>query len=147
MPALAQVVQADARMAGIDFTLKIENQSAYYGKSTFGSSDWLDSTVSAVDYGDRGAPNLYLEAPLTSHGIWNAARFKDPAYDRLVKQYVASVDLQAQRTVAGKIERLLLEQTPLIIPYFLESLSATKPERPGRQPDVDRGDLPGQASI
>jgi peptide/nickel transport system substrate-binding protein len=134
MPALAQVIQAQARKAGIDFKLKIENQSSYYGKSTFGSSDWLDAEVSAVDYGDRGAPNIYLEAPLTSHGVWNAARFKDPAYDRLVKQYVASVDLQAQRAVAGKIERLLLEQTPVVIPYFLASLTPTKPNVQGTNP-------------
>jgi peptide/nickel transport system substrate-binding protein len=147
MPALAQVVQAAARVAGIDFQLRIETQSAYYGKSTFGSSDWLDSIVSAVDYGDRGAPNLYLEAPLTSHGIWNAARFKDPAYDRLVKQYVASVDLQSQRTVAGKIERLLLDQTPLIIPYFLESLSATKTNVQGVNPTSIGAVYLGQASI
>jgi peptide/nickel transport system substrate-binding protein len=147
MPALAQVIQAQARKAGVDFTLKIEDQSAYYGKSTFGNSDWLDAMVSAVDYGDRGAPNIYLEAPLTSHGVWNAARFKDPTYDRLVKQYVASVDLPAQRAVAGKIERLLLEQTPVLIPYFLESLTPTKPNVQGTNPTSIGAIYLGKASV
>jgi peptide/nickel transport system substrate-binding protein len=147
MPALAQVIQAQARKAGIDLTLKIEDQNAYYGKSTFGNSDWLDAMVSAVDYGDRGAPNIYLEAPLTSHGVWNAARFKDPTYDRLVKQYVASVDLQAQRAVAGKIERLLLEQTPVLIPYFLESLTPTKPNVQGTNPTSIGAIYLGKASV
>jgi peptide/nickel transport system substrate-binding protein len=147
MPALAQVIQADARRAGIDLTLKIENQSAYYGKSTFGNSDWLDAEVSGVDYGDRGAPNIYLEAPLTSKGVWNAARFKDPAYDQLVQQYVASVDLQTQRAVAGKIERLLLEQTPLLIPYFLDSLTPTKPNVQGANPTSIGAIYLGKASV
>ena len=46
--------------------------------------------MSLVDYGDRGVPNVFLEAPLTSDGPWNAARFHNKQYDTLVKQYVAA---------------------------------------------------------
>jgi peptide/nickel transport system substrate-binding protein len=81
--------------------------------------------MSLVDYGDRGVPNVFLEAPLTSKGPWNAARFHNSTYDGLVKQYVAAVDLQTQRTIAGKIENLLLQETPLVIPYFIDGLTAT----------------------
>ena len=31
--------------------LKVESSSTYYGKATFGNSDWLDATMSLVDYG------------------------------------------------------------------------------------------------
>src|SRR6202000_3432890 len=78
MPGLAQIVQQNAKLAGIDFKLDILQQSSYYGKSTFGSSPWLDATVSAVDYGDRGTPNIFLQAAPTPHGIWKRARFKTP---------------------------------------------------------------------
>src|SRR5205807_2372866 len=70
-------------------------------------------------------PNVFLEAPLTSGGPWNAARFKNKTYDGLVKQYVAAVDLQTQKTIAGKIENLLLQETPIVIPYFIDGLTAT----------------------
>ena len=56
---------------------------------------------------------------------WDAAHFKNPTYDKLVKQYVAAVDLQTQKTLAGKIETLLLNETPIVIPYFLDGLTAT----------------------
>jgi peptide/nickel transport system substrate-binding protein len=134
MPALAQLVQADAKLAGIDFNLQILQQGSYYGKSTFGNSPWLDATVSAVDYGDRGTPNTFLEAAFGSKGTWNAAHFKNPTYDKLVTQYVAAVDLQSQRKVAGQIQRLLLEETPVMIPYFLISLTATTPNVHGVNP-------------
>jgi len=134
MPGLAQLVQADAKLAGIDFNLQILQQSSYYGKSTFGNSPWLDSTVSAVDYGDRGTPNTFLEAAFSSHGVWNAAHFKDPTYDKLASQYVAAVDLQSQRKLAGQIEQLLLDQTPVMIPYFLISLTACTPNVRGVNP-------------
>jgi len=134
IPALAQVIKADLAKVGITANLKIESQTDYYGKATYGNSDWLDSTMSLVDYGDRGVPNVYLEAPLTSNGPWNAARFKNKTYDSLVKQYVAAVDLSTQRTIAGKIETLLLAQTPIVIPYFIDGLTATTPSVHGVNP-------------
>ena len=68
-------------------------------------------------------------------GTWNAARFKNKTYDGLVKQYVAATDLQTQKQIAGKIENLLLQETPLVIPYWIDGLTASSPERRGPEPD------------
>jgi peptide/nickel transport system substrate-binding protein len=125
IPALAQVIAEAATKIGVNIKLKVETQANYYGKATYGNSDWLDASMSLVDYGDRGVPNVFLEAPLTSAGPWNAAHFKNPQYDKLVKQYVASVDLSTQKSLAGQIETLLLNETPLVIPYFIDGLTAT----------------------
>ncbi len=81
--------------------------------------------MSLVDFGARGVPNVILTAALTSTGPWNAARFKNKSYDNLVKQYAAAFDLQSQRKISGEIERLLLDETPVVIPYFLDGLAAT----------------------
>jgi peptide/nickel transport system substrate-binding protein len=124
-PELAQVIAQSASKIGVKMSLKVETLTLYYGKATYGNSDWLDAVMSLVQYGDRGVPNVFLEAPLTSTGAWNAARFRNKTYDNLVKQYVATVDLQTQRTIAGKIETLLLAETPLVIPYFTDILAAT----------------------
>jgi peptide/nickel transport system substrate-binding protein len=134
IPQLAQVIKQDAAKAGINISLTVETQSNYYGKATFGNSDWLDGTMSLVDYGDRGVPNVFLDAPLVSGGPWNAAHFKDPTYDSLVKQYVAALDLGTQRKVAGQIERLLLVQTPIIIPYWIDGLTASTAKVGGLNP-------------
>ena len=134
IPSLAQVMKADMAKAGINASLKVETQTQYYGKSTIGNSDWLDSTMSLVDYGSRGVPNVFLTSTLTSNGTWNAARFKNSTYDSLVKQYVAAVDLQTQRQIAGKIQTLLLQETPIVIPYFIDGLTATKSNVQGVNP-------------
>jgi len=133
IPQLAQVIKADAAKAGININLSITNQTIYYGK-TFGSSPWLDGTMSLVDYGDRGAPNVYLSAPLTTKGTWNAARFHNPTYDSLVKQYAAALDLQAQKTIAGKIENFLLQETPIVYPYWIDGLTASTQQVNGLNP-------------
>src|SRR3984885_16603 len=134
VPQLATVIAQDAKAAGIDIALNVESQTLYYGKSTYGNSDWLDGTMSLVDYGDRGVPNVFLEAPLTSDGPWNAARFHNPQYPSLVKQYVAAIDLPTQRQIAGKIETLLLQETPIIIPYWIDGLTASTPNVGGLNP-------------
>ena len=132
--ALAQVIKQSATKIGVDIALDVESQSAYYGKATFGNSDWLDSTMSLVNYGDRGVPNVFLNAPLTTHGSWNAAHFHNPTYDALFKKYVAAIDLQTQKQIAGQIERLLLDQTPIVIPYFIDGLTATTSNVSGVNP-------------
>jgi peptide/nickel transport system substrate-binding protein len=109
----------------------VESSAQYYGKATFGNSDWLDAPMSLVDYGHRGVPNVFLGAPLetinatTGSGAWNAAHFNNSQYDKLVAQYVAASDLSTQRSLAGQIETLLLAQTPIIFGYFYNYLTAT----------------------
>ncbi len=102
IPQLATVIAEAASKIGVKINLKVENQASYYGKATYGNSDWLDATMSLVDYGDRGVPNVFLNAPLLSDGTWNAAHFKNPTYDNLVKQYTAAVDLQTQTADRGQ---------------------------------------------
>jgi peptide/nickel transport system substrate-binding protein len=140
IPSYAQIVAQSAKQIGVTIGLTVESSTAYYGNATFGNSDWLDATMSLVDYGHRSVPNVFLGAPLettnakTGTGSWNAAHFNDPTYNSLVAQYVATVDLSSQRTIAGKIETLLLDQTPIIFAYFYNYLTATAKNVSGAYP-------------
>jgi peptide/nickel transport system substrate-binding protein len=131
IPQFAQIVAQEAAAIGVKINLKVESSSAYYGKATFGNSDWLDAPMSLVDYGHRSVPNVFLTAPLetinakTGTGSWNAAHFANAQYDKLAAQYIAAVDVSSQKTIAGQIENLLLEQTPIIYAYFYNYLTAT----------------------
>jgi peptide/nickel transport system substrate-binding protein len=131
IPQYGQIVAQAAKSIGVNITTKFEDSGTYYGKSTFGNSDWLDATMSLVDYGHRSVPNVFLTAPLqtinakTGTGSWNAAHFKNSQYDKLSQQYVAAIDLGTQRSIAAQIETLLLDQTPIIFGYFYNYLAAS----------------------
>jgi peptide/nickel transport system substrate-binding protein len=131
IPEYAQIIAQSAAAIGVKINLTVESSSQYYGKATFGNSDWLDATMSLVDYGHRSVPNVFLTSPLQTTnakagtGSWNAAHFNNSQYDSLVKQYIAATDLSTQRSLAGQIEQLLLTQTPIIYGYFYNYLSAT----------------------
>jgi peptide/nickel transport system substrate-binding protein len=126
MPDLAAVIKNQAAEGGISVQLNITNAASYYGDAVFGSSPWLDSTFGITEYGHRGVPNVLLDAPLTSNGVWNSAHFKNKTYDALVADYVAALDLQNQKKVSSKLQELLLDEVPIIFPYFYFHLGATK---------------------
>ena len=92
---------------------------------------WLNKPMTITDWGHRGVPNVLLNAALTSKavpskkaGTWNAAHFKNKKYDALYKSYVGALALADQRKYAKQIELLLLDQTPIIFPYFYNSIDA-----------------------
>jgi len=120
------LIQNAAKEIGLDIRPNLLDQSAYYGDAVYGKSPWLDSVMGITDYGHRGVPNVFLVAPLTSKGTWNSAHFKNTEYDRLVSEYIAALDLDSQRSTAGEIQRLLLDETPIIFPYFYSYLFAAK---------------------
>jgi peptide/nickel transport system substrate-binding protein len=140
IPQYAQIVQQSAKAIGVNLKLNIEAQPKYYGNFEFGTSDWLDATMSLVDYGHRSVPNVFLTAPLqtinakTGTGAWNAAHFNNADYNKLSNQYIATADLSSQRQVAGQIETLLLEQTPIIYAYFYNYLTASAKNVTGAYP-------------
>jgi peptide/nickel transport system substrate-binding protein len=138
IPDYAVLIKNFARAIGIDITLNVESQDAYYGKAQFGQSDWLDSTLGITDYGHRGVPNVFLRAPLLSDGPWNAAHFKNKTYDTLVTQYGRAADLGAQRTLAKQIQELLLDETPIIFAYFYDYLVPVKNGLTGIPPIANR---------
>jgi peptide/nickel transport system substrate-binding protein len=140
IPEYAQIVVAAAKEIGVTVNLTVESSATYYGKATFGNSDWLDATMSLVDYGHRSVPNVFLTAPLQTTnakngtGAWNAAHFANSQYDSLVNSYIATVDLSTQRSIAGQIETLLLTQTPVIFGYFYDWLAASTKNVTGAYP-------------
>ena len=138
IPQYAVLIQNFAREIGIDIELKIESQDAYYGKAVFGQSDWLDSQMGITDYGHRGVPNVFLRAPLLSDGPWNGAHFKNAEYDTLVGQFGRTADIGGQRALAGKIETLLHDETPIIFGYFFDYLVPTRKGVSGIPPIANR---------
>jgi len=126
IPDLAQLVQNDLEQVGIKLKLNITKPGIYYGDAVYGKSPWLDSVMGITDYGHRGVPNVFLTAALGTKGSWNAAHFHNSAYDDLVKEYVGALDINGQKASAKKIQEMLLDETPIVFPYFYYFLTGTK---------------------
>ena len=128
IPQLAQLLQGAAKEVGITITLNITDAGTYY------SDFWLNSPLGITDYGHRGVPTVFLTAALGSKGTWNAAHFKDETLDGYIVDFVSALDLDAQKTAAKTLEEYLLEETPVIFPYFYYHLSAERSNVTGIDP-------------
>ncbi len=137
LPQLAQIVKQAVKSIGGNISVKILTGTQYYSGSPT-QTPWLNNPMTITDWGHRGVPNVLLNAALTSKavpskkaGTWNAAHFKNKKYDALVKSFGAAVSLADQRKYSKQIELLLLDQTPVIFPYFYNSLNAGSPKVQG----------------
>jgi peptide/nickel transport system substrate-binding protein len=126
LPDYAVIIQNAVKEIGGKINLNVMDQGAYYGDAVPGKSPWLDSDMGITDYGHRGVPNVFLTAPLKSDGSWNSAHFHNKEYDQLLGNFIAALDVESQTAVAGKIETLLLDESPILFTYFYDYMSAAR---------------------
>ena len=89
IPQQATLYKQQWKDIGVDVTLDIQSQAAYYGSGA--NQPWLEVTLGLVDWAGRAVPAQYLIPAYTSDGIWNSAHWKDPAFDKLVAGFNAEV--------------------------------------------------------
>jgi peptide/nickel transport system substrate-binding protein len=67
---------------------------------------------------------VLLTSAFRTGGIWNASHYSNKALDKLIDAFTATPDLGTQRSLAAKIDKILLADTPVILPYFYNYLAA-----------------------
>ena len=120
LPDYAAAVQAAGRQAGFDIDLEVMTGDDYYANTT----PWLNRPATITEYGARGVPNLFLTSAYMSDGIWNASKYKKPAFDAAARQYLGSIELAAQRAATKRMSDLLLSDTPVITSFFITYVTA-----------------------
>jgi peptide/nickel transport system substrate-binding protein len=136
IPDLAVLIQSNARDAGITLNVAVESLDTFYG------AQWCPgepadppcsgaSELGIVDYGHRATPDVFLNAALRSNGIWNSSQYNSPEFDQAFADFQAAVGVEAQTAAAGRIQTILVEDTPIGVPYFYNYLAGSSNEFTG----------------
>ncbi len=112
-PDLAVVLKEQWAAAGINASVVTLPESVYYGEN-----QWLEVPLGITGWGHRPYPQFYLDVMLTCDAIWNEARFCDPEFDRLAALAGSSLDEQERIDAYHDMQRILIEEGPIIVPYF-----------------------------
>jgi peptide/nickel transport system substrate-binding protein len=142
IPQLAQIIQRSVKAIGIKMNLQILTATAYFAgtqtgpPSGWGNTPWLNAPMNITDWGHRAVPNVYLVSAFESKGVWNAAHYSNKRLDALAKSYVGAVALKDQRKYEKQMQLILLNDTPVIIPYFYNYLAAGNKKVKGYQADA-----------
>lgn len=121
--ALAESVRTDAAAVGIEVDVVTEPTDTFYREtwcSTVESGppcrDSADFGI--IDYEHHALPDVVLGRALATGGDWNASNYENSAFDRLLRDYRRSIDLDGQRAAIGGIQRLVWGDVPIVIPCF-----------------------------
>lgn len=128
IPELAQLIQAQAAEAGFTLNLAGESLDTFYG-AQWCPAEPADPPCSGaaelgiVDYGHRATPDVYLNAALSTKGVWNSSQYSSPDFDAAFAEYSAAIGVDAQKAACTKIETILLEDSPVLVPYHYNYIS------------------------
>jgi peptide/nickel transport system substrate-binding protein len=136
IPDLATLVKSQAAEAGFNLEVAVESLDTFYG------AQWCPEApadppcsgaaeLGIVDYGHRATPDVYLNAALKSKGIWNSSQYASAEFDKDFGEFQAAIGVDAQKVACKKIETILNEECPIVLPYWYNFLGASSKKYTG----------------
>jgi peptide/nickel transport system substrate-binding protein len=142
IPQLAQIIQRSVKALGIEMTLNILTATAYFAGTQdgpplgWGNTPWLNAPMNITDWGHRAVPNVVLNAAFRSKGVWNAAHYSNPRFDKLLTSFLGAISVKDQKRFEKQMQEILLHDTPVIVPYFYNFLAAGNKKVKGYKADA-----------
>jgi len=142
IPQLAQIIQRSVKALGIDMKLNILTATAYFAGTQegpplgWGNTPWLNAPMNITDWGHRAVPNVVLNSAFRSKGVWNAAHYSNPRFDKLLTSFLGAIALKDQQRFEKQMQLILLHDTPVIVPYFYNFLAAGSKKVKGYKADA-----------
>jgi peptide/nickel transport system substrate-binding protein len=136
IPDLATLVKSQAAEAGFNLEVAVESLDTFYG------AQWCPEApadppcsgaaeLGIVDYGHRATPDVYLNAALKSKGIWNSSQYASAEFDKDFGEFQAAIGVDAQKVACKKIETILNDECPIVLPYWYNFLGASSKKYTG----------------
>jgi peptide/nickel transport system substrate-binding protein len=120
----AQMMQQQCKGGGVDMKVQPMSQTEYYGSGD--NQPWLTVPMGSTQWAMRPVPEQFYQPCLYSDGVWNSAHFKNSQFDSLGKQYTSTLDEGTRKDLARQLTTLQMDETPLLIPYWIPARRAMK---------------------
>lgn len=117
LPQYAAVIPQMLAAVGIRVRPKVEPTSLYY-------SHWTEVPFGLTEWTSRPAVDQLLALAFAGSAPWNAAHWKNPDFDALLADFQAEPDLNRRAELATGMARLLNDEVPAVIAYFVKTLRA-----------------------
>jgi peptide/nickel transport system substrate-binding protein len=120
-PDLATVLQQQWAEAGINVTIEVRPENAYYS-----TDEWTTVDLGITGYGARPTPQQFLVEAYASTGIYNESHWSDEELDALIAEAGVTADLDARAELYAQISQIFAERGTIIIPWFAPILAAAR---------------------
>ena len=127
MVEMAVAFKEGAAAAGINVDILQRPEDAYW------ADVWLVEPFVTVFWNGR-PPDLALSIVYLSDASWNESKYMNPEFDALVEQARGQIELADRQETYGKIQCILIDDVPRIIPVFQPSINGARDDVRGAEP-------------
>ncbi|MEO1287285.1 MAG: ABC transporter substrate-binding protein [Chloroflexota bacterium] len=119
-PDLAASIVAQWEEAGIRAELNLTPENIYYG-----NGDWTEVDLGITGWGARPTAQTYLDLAYQTGAAFNESHYSNPEMDELIDRARTTIDPEERVEIYHEIQRLFLEDGPVIVPYFFAQYMVT----------------------
>jgi peptide/nickel transport system substrate-binding protein len=120
VPAMATIWREQMAEIGVNVDIQLVPTEIYY------SDLWMDVDFGFTDWGPRPYPQPYLDLAYITGAPWNESHWSNPRLDELAAQAASEMDHAARVQLYHQIQEIFIEEGPIILPFFLDNLYATR---------------------
>lgn len=117
--AAAQVVKQQLLEVGIDVVIRAQESSVFF--DALNQGEFAMTLVGWLGFVD---PDEWFYNIFHSEGAWNQQRYTNPEVDHLLAKGRREANLEQRREIYQTLQRLLLEEAPVVLLYINEQTSA-----------------------
>jgi peptide/nickel transport system substrate-binding protein len=124
IPQLGVLLQDQLKAVGVNVKLNQMTQSAFFGSGK--NQPWLSLPMDIVYWASRGAPSQTIAPAYLSTASESSTHWKNKAFDALIAQFDAEVDLQKRHAIGAQAAKIMHDEVPALIPYWLKEWRVIK---------------------
>lgn len=115
----AQVYKEQAALAGITININILPSSAFWDQ-------WQEWPFCVTGWNSRVPATANINLALRCGAAWTESYYCNPKLDALLDQVKATVDVEARRQLYCQIQKIMQEDGPYLIPFWVFTYSASR---------------------
>jgi peptide/nickel transport system substrate-binding protein len=119
-PSLGVLIKQQAKAAGFNISLNVEDTSEYYGSGK--NQPWLSVPFGITPWGERGAPVQLAAQAYQCDAVWNSAHWCNKTYNSLIKDIGAELDEQKRKTLVVQAAKIQNRDVPVLLAYWIGQL-------------------------
>lgn len=109
--ALAEAMRDQAAEAGIRINVNVMPAAKYW-------EIWTETPFGGTAWTHRPLGTMALSLAYRTGVAWNETRYSNPEFEAALDEAEATLDVEARRAIMERVEKILQDDVPAIIPIF-----------------------------
>jgi len=130
IPQIAKAWKEQMAEIGVNVDILEVPREVYFGEDSM----WMEVDFAITNWGTRPYPQPYLDLAYTTDAPWNETHWSDARLDELAAEAATEVNTERRVELYYEIQRIFIEEGPIIVPFFNNNIYAVRSRVKGVKP-------------